>query len=215
MREEELRREVVRLAKSLFDRGLSPGASGNISVRLDEDLFIVTPTNACLGFLEPDRLSLINKEGQWLAGDKPSKEIPLHLALYKTRPDAGAVVHLHSTYAVAYSLISGLAPDDALPPLTPYVVMRLGNTALLPYRRPGDQEIGDAIEALGGRYVSLLLANHGPVVAAPTLEQAVYGFEELEQACKLHFILRGSAFQGLDHQQIAELISVFGDRNSA
>jgi len=206
--EATLREQICRFGRSLFERGLTPGSSGNISVRCD-DGFLVTPTNASLGFLDPAKLALLDAGGRLVSGDAPTKEVPLHNALYQTRGAAGAVVHLHSTHAVALSMLPEIDPRAALPPLTPYYLMRCGRTALLPYYRPGDPAVADAIKGLAGRYTSVLLANHGPVVAGDTLEAAVFAMEELEETAKLYLLLRGLNPRHLSPQQVADLTKVF------
>jgi ribulose-5-phosphate 4-epimerase/fuculose-1-phosphate aldolase len=209
MIESRLREEICRFARSLFERGLTPGSSGNISLRLDDGGWLVTPTNASLGFLDPARLSRLDAAGKLVSGDPPTKEIPLHTALYDTRAGAKAIVHLHSTHAVAVSMLPGIDPKAALPPLTPYYLMRAGQTALVPYHRPGDPKVGDAIRGLAGRYASVLLANHGPVVAGETLEAAVFAMEELEETSKLHLLLQGLNPRTLTPDQVSELVSAF------
>ena len=210
MSETRLREEICRFARSLFERGLTPGSSGNISVRLDEGGWLVTPTNASLGNLDPARLSRLDGEGRLVGGDAPTKEIPLHAALYDTRVGARAVVHLHSTHAVALSLLPEVNPKAVLPPLTPYYLMRTGQTALLPYYRPGDPAVAGAIRGLAGRYASVLLANHGPVVAGDTLEAAVFAMEELEETAKLYLLLRGLNPRHLSPAQVDDLVRTFG-----
>ncbi|WP_225768668.1 aldolase [Inquilinus sp. Marseille-Q2685] len=209
MDETRLREDICRFGRSLFERGLTPGSSGNISVRLDDGGWLVTPTNASLGFLDPARLSRLDAEGRLLSGDKPTKEIPLHGALYETRGSARAIVHLHSTHSVAVSMLPGIDPKAVLPPLTAYYLMRVGATALVPYYRPGDPAVADAIRGLAGRYSSVLLANHGPVVAGESLEAAVYATEELEETAKLHLLLRGLNPRLLSPGQISELKEAF------
>jgi len=191
MREAATREAICRFGRSLFERGLTPGSSGNITVRLDGGSLLSTPTNASLGFLDPASLSLLDPAGRLVEGAPPTKEIPLHSALYETRLGAGAIVHLHSTHSVAVSMLKGIDPQDVLPPLTAYYLMRVGRTALLPYHRPGDPRIAEQIKGLAGRYSSVLLANHGPVVAGDTLDAAVWAMEELEETAKLYLLLRG------------------------
>src|SRR3954452_17584335 len=191
MSETKVREEICRLGRSLFERGLTPGSSGNISVRLDHGGWLVTPTNASLGSLEPARLSALDADCRLTSRDPPTKEVPLHTALYHTRDAARAVVHLHSTHSVALSMLPEIDPRAALPPMTPYYLMKCGTTALLPYYRPGDPHVADAIKGLAGKYSSVLLANHGPVVSGDTLEAAVYAMEELEETAKLYLLLRG------------------------
>ena len=149
MTETRLREEICRLGRSLFERGLTPGSSGNISVKLDDGSFMVTPTNASLGSLDPARLSRLSADGRLISGDAPTKEVPLHSALYRTRGAARAVVHLHSTHSVALSMLPEIDPRAALPPMTPYYLMKCGLTALVPYYRPGDPAVAGAIEGLG------------------------------------------------------------------
>ncbi|MFS8037814.1 aldolase [Xanthobacter sp. AM11] len=210
MDEAKLREEICRFGRSLFERGLTPGSSGNISLRLDDGGWLVTPTNASLGFLDPARISRLDGQGRLLSGDAPTKEIPLHNALYESRSGARAIVHLHSTHAVALSMLPEIDPRAVLPPLTPYYLMRAGQTALVPYFRPGDPAVADAIRSLAGRYSSVLLANHGPVVAGETLEAAVFATEELEETAKLYLLLRGLNPRHLSPAQVADLVKVFG-----
>lgn len=208
--ENRLREDICRFGRSLFERGLTPGSSGNISVRLDGGGWLVTPTNASLGFLDPARLARLDGDGKLISGDAPTKEVPLHSALYQTRDAARAVVHLHSTHAVALTMLPEIDPRAALPPMTPYYLMRCGQTALLPYYRPGDPAVADAIKGLAGRYAAVLLANHGPVVSGDTLEAAVFAMEELEETAKLYLLLRGLNPRHLSPQQVADLVKTFG-----
>lgn len=210
MDETKAREAICRFGRSLFERGLTPGSSGNISIRCDDGGFLVTPTNASLGFLDPARLSRLDAQGRLLSGDPPTKEVPLHGALYDTRGGARAVVHLHSTHAVAVSILPEIDPRAALPPLTPYYLMRCGATALVPYYRPGDPAVADAIRGLAGKYSSVLLANHGPVVAGDTLDAAVFAMEELEETAKLYLLLRGLNPRFLSPAQVKDLATVFG-----
>ncbi|MFG1344076.1 aldolase [Xanthobacter autotrophicus DSM 431] len=210
MSEAKLRESISSFGRSLFERGLTPGSSGNISVRLDDGGWLVTPTNASLGFLDPARIARLDAGGHLLSGDPPTKEIPLHSALYETRGGARAIVHLHSTHSVALTMLPEIDPRSALPPMTPYYLMRCGQTALLPYFRPGDPAVADAIRGLAGRYSSVLLANHGPVVASDTLEAAVFATEELEETARLYLLLRGLNPRYLSPDQVADLVKVFG-----
>lgn len=204
MTEAELRAELVRLAKSLFDRGFSVGSAGNISVALP-DGWLMTPTNSCLGNLQADRISKLGRSWVHVSGDQPSKEVFLHRAFYETRPGTGAVVHLHSTWATALSCLNLPDPEDCVPPLTPYVVMRVGKVPCLPYVPPGDPAMGDLVRARGGRNAAVLLANHGPVVAGKDLQSAVYAAEELEETAKLAVILRGADVRALGAADVSEL----------
>ncbi|MFK4533390.1 ribulose-5-phosphate 4-epimerase/fuculose-1-phosphate aldolase [Bradyrhizobium ottawaense] len=210
MSETKRREEICRFGRSLFERGLTPGSSGNISVRLEDGGWLVTPTNASLGFLDPARISRIDAEGRVVSGDPPTKEVPLHAALYDTRRNAGAVVHLHSTHSVALSMLPEIDPRAALPSMTPYYLMKCGLTALIPYYRPGDPAVASAIMGLAGKYSSILLANHGPVVSAETLEAAVFATEELEETAKLYLLLRGLNPRFLSPEQEKDLVKTFG-----
>jgi ribulose-5-phosphate 4-epimerase/fuculose-1-phosphate aldolase len=203
-----MRDEIAEFGRSIFDRGLTAGSSGNISARL-EDGWLLTPTNACLGSLDPARISKLAWDGHLISGDPPSKEAPLHLAMYRERTSAGAVVHLHSTYSAAVSCMRNLPAESCLPPLTAYFVMKIGRLPLVPYHRPGDPRLGDAIRALAARYRAVLLANHGPVVSGSSLEAAVYAIEELEETAKLFLLLKGQEVRPLDEAQIRELVQVF------
>jgi ribulose-5-phosphate 4-epimerase/fuculose-1-phosphate aldolase len=204
MSEQAIREAMVKWGKSLFERGLTAGSSGNMSVRLD-DGYLVTPTNSCLGFLEPQRLSKLDLHGKPVSGDAPTKELPLHFAFYERRPQSRAIVHLHSTFATALSCLADIDPEDAIPPITPYVVMRVGRVPVVPYTRPGAAEIKPLIESLAAGHAAVLLRNHGPVVAAASLDAAVFAIEELEEAAKLAIITRGMAVRMLDEAAIADL----------
>src|ERR1700692_4765087 len=210
MTESNIREEICRLGRSLFERGLTPGSSGNISVRCEDGGYMVTPTNASLGFLDPARMSRRDANGRLASGDAPTKEVPLHTALYQTRTSARAVVHLHSTHSVALSMLPEIDPRAALPPMTAYYLMKCGATALVPYYRPGDPAVADAIKGLAGKYSSVLLADHGPVAAGGTLESAVFAVEELEETAKLYLLLRGLNPRFLTPAQVADLAKTFG-----
>lgn len=208
MSETALREQICAFGRSLFERGLTAGSSGNVSARLD-DGWLLTPTNSSLGALDPARLSKLDWEGRLLAGDPPSKEAFLHRGMYLERAGAGAIVHLHSTHSAAVSCMSGLDPASCIPPLTPYFVMKIGRLPLVPYHRPGDPRLGDVIRGLAGRHAAVLLANHGPVVSGSSLEAAVYAMEELEETAKLFLLLRGHAARVLTPEQIEELKVAF------
>nr|WP_299244875.1 3-oxo-tetronate 4-phosphate decarboxylase [uncultured Halomonas sp.] len=205
----QLREQIVVYGKSLFDRGLTMGSSGNISVRLDDGGWLMTPTNACLGRLDPARISQLDSDGRLLDGDKPTKESFLHMAMYGERPQSEAIVHLHSTHSVAVSCLPEVDPHDCIPPLTAYYVMRVGRLPLVPYHVPGDPSLGDAVKGLAGKHSAVLLANHGPVVAGKSLEAAVYATEELEETAKLFLLLRGQNPRCLTDEQVAELEARF------
>ncbi len=209
MNENRLREEICHWAASIFQRGLTGGSSGNISARTEDGGLLVTPTGSSFGRLDPARLSRFDAEGRHLDGDRPTKEMPLHSAFYETRRSAGAVVHLHSTHSVALSMLPDTDPDNMLPPLTAYSIMRLGKVRLLPYYRPGDPEMGAAVRGLAGRRSAVMLANHGPVVAAKDLEAAVYAVEELEETAKLALLLRGADAVMLTPDQIRDVVTKF------
>jgi ribulose-5-phosphate 4-epimerase/fuculose-1-phosphate aldolase len=202
------REALCKAGAHLSARGLSPGTSGNISLRVD-DGWIVSPTNAALGSLEPESLALIDATGAHTGGAAPTKEKFLHAAVYAARSDFGAIVHLHSTHAVAYACLRDLDASDAFPPITPYTVTRLGRVAVVPYARPGDPRLGELVGGAAHRHHAILLANHGPVVAATSLEAAVAAIEELEESAKLYFLLHGHKTQFLTDEQVDELRSVF------
>jgi 3-dehydro-4-phosphotetronate decarboxylase len=211
MDEAALRAELAQLGRSLFDRGYSVGTAGNISVRLP-DGYLMTPTNSCLGRLDPARISKLAPDWSHLAGDKPSKEVFLHRAVLTARPGAGAVVHLHSTHATAVSCIAPAGGEADIPPLTPYFVMRIGR--LLPivaYHRPGDAAMEPAVFAAAQAAKALLLANHGPVVSGATLAEAVHAAEELEEAARLALLLRDvPGVRRLTPAQVDDLLATFG-----
>jgi 3-dehydro-4-phosphotetronate decarboxylase len=208
-KENRLRERICEIGRSIFERGLTAGSSGNISVRL-ADGWLFTPTNASLGRLDPARLSKLDPAGRHTAGDAPSKESFLHRAMYEERPQAGAIVHLHSTYSAAVSCMDGLDRDDCIPPLTAYYVMKIGRLPLIPYYRPGDPQLGEAIRGCACRHCAVLLANHGPVVSGADLDAAVNAIEELEETAKLFLLLRDTPTRPLDARQIDELNAVFG-----
>ncbi len=206
--EARLRETICDLAASLFQRGLTHGSTGNISARCDDGGLLVSPTGTSFGRLDPARLARFDALGRHVGGDPPTKEMPLHRAFYDTRDGTGAVVHLHSCHSVALSM---LPVDDAqnwLPPLTPYAIMQLGKVTLLPYFRPGDAAMGDAVRGLTGKRAAVMLANHGPVVAGKTPEAACNAVEELEATARLALMLRGLPARALDPAQIADLVRV-------
>jgi len=204
MTESRLREEICWFGKSIFDRGLTAGSSGNISVRVDGG-FLMTPTNSCLGRLDPATLSKVDSSGNAVSGDKPTKEAFLHLSMYAERPTAGAIVHLHSTHSVAVSVLADTDPLNPIPPITAYYVMKIGRLALLPYYAPGDMTLANAVREVARRHHAVLLSNHGPVVAGKDLETAVYATEELEETAKLYLLLRGSKLKLLSTDQQADL----------
>ncbi|MDI6024754.1 aldolase [Corticibacterium sp. UT-5YL-CI-8] len=208
MNEQRTREDIVKWGRSLFERGLTAGSSGNISVRLD-DGFLMTPTNSCLGFLDAERMSRLDATGKHISGDAPTKEQPLHFAFYNKRPQARAVVHLHSTYATALSCLADVDPSDAIPPITPYVVMRVGRVPVIDYIRPGSADIRPLIENIAAEHAAVLLQNHGPIVTGTSLEAAVFAMEELEETAKLVLLTRGMPVTLLSTGAIADLNQTF------
>ncbi len=204
MNENQLREQIAELGKSLYDRGLAHGSAGNISVKLAEG-YLLTPTNSCLGRLDPAKISRLDGNGKRVSGDAPSKEAFLHLGMYGERPTSAAVVHLHSLHAVAVSCLDGLNPDDVFPPITAYAVMQVGRLALAPYYAPGDTALAEAVRKLAGKHHAILLANHGPVVAGASLSAAVHAIEELEQTARLMLLLQNQSTRLLTAAQIADL----------
>ena len=208
--EARLRDRLVEHGASLFARGYSVGSAGNISVRLD-DGFLITPTNSCLGRLDPARISKLDPAYNHLSGDPPSKEVFMHRAFLATRPETGAVVHLHSTQATAIACLAAPGDDAPIPPLTPYFVMRVGRRLpVIRYYRPGDAAMEPAIAEAAQQARAVLLANHGPVVSGRTLDDAVYAAEELEEAAKLALLLRGANARALTPAEIDDLLGAFG-----
>ena len=209
MSETALREQICMLAKSLFDRGLTHGSTGNISARTEDGGLLVSPTGTSFGRLDPGRLSRFDASGTLISGDKPTKEMPLHSAFYDTRSTAGAVVHLHSSHSVAWSMMPEADEDNFLPPLTPYAIMKLGKVKLLPFFRPGDPAMGDAVRGLAGKRSAVMLANHGPVVAGKDVEAACNAIEELEENAKLAMLMRGIPARGLTDTQVQDLVTSF------
>ena len=195
---------IVRYAKSMYERGLTHGSTGNISVRLD-DGWLMTPTGASFGNLDPARLARLGPKGELLSGDAPTKEAALHLSMYDARPASGAVVHLHATHSVAVSVLEDVNPDDVLPPLTAYYVMRIGRLPLVPFFPPGDAQLAEAVRGYADRHHAVLLANHGPVVAGSSLEAAVDAIEELEATAQLYMLLRHERCRTLTPAQVADV----------
>lgn len=208
MSENAIRDEIAELAKSLFDRGLTFGSSGNISVRVDNG-WLMTPTGSSFGNLDPARISKLDNKGRHVSGDAPTKETFLHTAMYEERPETGAVVHLHSTHSVAVSCLSDIDPADVLPPITAYYVMKIGTLPLIPYFPPGDINLAAAVREMASRHHAVLLANHGPVVGGASLADAVFATEELEETAKLFLLLRGAPVRYLTASQVADLADRF------
>jgi 3-dehydro-4-phosphotetronate decarboxylase len=204
MSENTLREQMAELGRSLYERGLAHGSAGNISVKLP-DGYLLTPTNSCLGRLDPAKISRLDGNGKLLSGDAPSKESFLHLNMYQERATSAAVVHLHSLHAVAVSCLDGLDAQNVFPPITAYAIMQVGQLALVPYYAPGDMALAEAVRKVAGKHHAVLLANHGPVVAGTSLTAAVYAIEELEQTAKLMLLLQGHPTRLLTPEQIADL----------
>ena len=209
MSENALRDEICMLARSLFDRGLTHGSTGNISARTEDGGLLVSPTGTSFGRLDPAKLSRFDAKGRHVSGDKPTKEMPLHSAFYDTRSTAGAVGHLHSCHSGAWSMMPDANEDDFLPPLTPYAIMKLGRVKLLPFFLPGDPAMGDAVRGLAGKRSAVMLANHGPVVAGKTVEAACNAIEELEETARLAMLLRGVNARALSEDQVRQVITKF------
>ncbi|MEC8091357.1 MAG: aldolase [Pseudomonadota bacterium] len=207
--ETKLREQICILAKSLFDRGLTGGSTGNISARTDDGGLLVSPTGTSFGRLDPGRLSRFDAAGMLVDGDAPTKEMPLHSAFYDTRSSAGAVVHLHSCHSVALSMMPDVDPDNFLPPLTPYAIMKLGKVKLLPFFLPGDAAMGEAVRGLAGKRSAVMLANHGPVVAGRDVEAACNAVEELEDTARLALLTRGMDPRMLSADQVRDVVTGF------
>lgn len=207
--ETKLREEMCLLAKSLFDRGLTGGSTGNISARTPDGGLLVSPTGTSFGRLDPARLSRFDANGTLIDGDKPTKEMPLHSAFYETRNKTGAVVHLHSCHSVAWSLMPEVDEDNFLPPLTPYAIMKLGKVKLLPFFIPGDPAMGDAVRGLAGKRSAVMLANHGPVVAAKDVESACNAIEELEDTARLAILMRGYDAKMLSPEMVQQIVTKY------
>jgi ribulose-5-phosphate 4-epimerase/fuculose-1-phosphate aldolase len=207
--ETTLREQICLLARSMFDRGLTHGSTGNISARTADGGLLVSPTGSSFGRLDPGRLSRFDASGRLIDGDPPTKEMPLHAAFYATRSTAGAVVHLHSCHSVALSMLPDADEDDFLPHLTPYAIMQLGRVKLLPFFLPGDAAMGDAVRGLAGRRSAVMLANHGPVVAGRDVQAACNAVEELEATARLALLLRGTGARGLTAGQVQALVTKF------
>ena len=209
MSETKLRELICVLAKSMFDRGLTGGSTGNISARTDDGGLLVSPTGTSFGRLDPARLARFDANGRFIDGDKPTKEMPLHSAFYDTRTTTGAVVHLHSCHSVAWSMMPEVDPDNFLPPMTPYSIMKLGKVKLLPFFMPGDPAMGAAVRGLAGKRSAVMLANHGPVVAGTDVEAACNAIEELEDTAKLAMLMRGYDAKMLTADEVNQVVTQF------
>lgn len=206
--EEIAKEKIVAYAKSIFDRALTSGASANMSVRIAEG-WVMTPTNSCFGFLNKDELSVVAHDGTLLKGAPPSKEFRLHKAIYDKRPEDTCVIHLHSTYATALSCLPCNDESNCVPSYTPYLTMRLGPIALVPYFSPGNDDLAEAVGLVADKHPGIIMANHGPIVSATDVEKCVYGIEELEESCKIALLLKDLNANKLANEQIQELLSKF------
>jgi ribulose-5-phosphate 4-epimerase/fuculose-1-phosphate aldolase len=182
--ENRAREEIASIGASLYNRRYTVGSAGNISARL-ADGWLITPTDACLGHLDPAAIAKVDGSGQWVSGDKPSKTLALHRKVYEVNPSINGVVHTHSTYLVALTLAGVWHPDDVLPPITPYYVMKVGHVPLVEYRRPGDPEVAERIRAVANDVRAVLLERLGPVVWGESVSQAAWALEELEETARL------------------------------
>jgi 3-dehydro-4-phosphotetronate decarboxylase len=197
---------LCEVAASFYRRGYAFGSTGNISVRVGGEVWI-TPTGESLSNLTPARLACVDIEGASRNENRPSKEFPFHLAVYRQRKEARAIVHLHSTYAVALSCLESFDPAE---PLTPYYYMRVAPLGVLPYFRPGSQALAEAVETAAHAHHCMLLRNHGLICSGSSLTEAVDRTEELEQTARLHFILRGEQVRHLTADEVEELKKAFG-----
>ncbi len=209
MSEKQFREDMVRYARSMFERGYSSGGAGNISLKLPDGNILATPTNSSFGDLDADALSKVTMQGELLSGQKASKEVLMHLAMYRQRPQCGGIVHLHSPWLTALSCLPGIDPENALPPITPYYVMRVGKLPVVPYIRPGSPLIAEHVEKLAAEHNSILLANHGPIISGKDIREAVFNAEELEETAKLYFMLKPFGMNTLTQKNVDELNATF------
>lgn len=207
----DIKVELIRYSESMFNRGLTPGASANISARF-EGQYVVTPTNSCFGFLEPDELSVLDEDGRLLDGKPPSKEFKLHRAIYDARSDTECVLHLHSSWATALSCLKDLDDSNVIRPITPYLSMRLGPIPRVPYFPPGDDRLVEAVSAKAADHAGLLMANHGPIVGAPSIAKAVFAMEEFEESAKLAFLVPSDRARYLTEADIQHLHTAYRGR---
>lgn len=206
--EARLREEICTVGASLYARGYTVGSAGNISARL-EDGWLITPTDACLGRLDPTAIAKVGLDGDWVSGDKPSKTLALHRQVYDRNPGVGGVVHTHSTHLVALTLAGVWRPDDILPPITPYQVMKVGHIPLIPYARPGAASVAEQVAQLANRVRGVMLERLGPVVWESSVSKASFALEELEETARL-WLLTEPRPAPLDAAALAELAETFG-----
>ncbi len=217
MDEEQLRQEICRVGKSLFDRGYVHATAGNISARL-EDGFLITATDACLGFLEPGKIAKVDREGAPVGGGRPSKTLTLHRRIYAADPTARCVIHTHSTHLVSLALAGVWTVDDIVPPITPYYVMKVGHVPLIPFHAPGDPRVADQVAAAIARFAArgapiraVMLDRLGPNVWHESPAAAMATLEELEETAKL-WLFAGRTTRALEEPEIEELRKMFGAR---
>lgn len=203
--EQQLREQMVTLARSMFERGYATGGAGNLSIKLENGHFLATPTGSSFGRLVAEELSVVDIDGNHISGKKPSKEVAFHLAIYRNNSECNAIVHLHSTYLTALSCLEGLDRENAIKAFTPYYVMRIGELPVIPYLRPGDPQIAEELSQRASDYRAFLLANHGPVVTGTDFEDAVDNAEELEETAKLAFILKDKKIRYLTDAEVQDL----------
>lgn len=206
--EARLREEICTVGASLYARGYTVGSAGNISARLD-DGWLITPTDACLGRLDPAAIAKVGLGGDWVSGDKPSKTLALHRQVYDRNPGVGGVVHTHSTHLVALTLAGVWRPDDILPPITPYQVMKVGHIPLIPYARPGAASVAEQVAQLANKVRGVMLERLGPVVWESSVSKASFALEELEETARL-WLLTEPRPAPLDAAALAELAETFG-----
>ncbi|WP_443691622.1 aldolase [Pseudomonas protegens] len=207
-RENALREEICYVGRSLYQRGYTVGSAGNISARLD-DGWLITPTDICLGRLDPAAIAKVNLAGEWVSGDKPSKTLALHRQVYDRNPGVGGVVHTHSTHLVALTLAGVWREDDILPPLTPYQVMKVGHIPLIGYQRPGSPKVAEQVAQLANQVRGVMLERLGPVVWESSVSKASYALEELEETARL-WLMSQPRPAPLDQAALDELRDAFG-----
>jgi 3-dehydro-4-phosphotetronate decarboxylase len=206
--ENALREEICDVGRSLYQRGYTVGSAGNISARL-YDGWLITPTDVCLGRLDPTAIAKVNLAGEWVSGDKPSKTLALHRQVYDRNPAVGGVVHTHSTHLVALTLTGVWQPNDILPPLTPYQVMKVGHIPLIGYQRPGSPKVAEQVAQLANSVRGVMLERLGPVVWESSVSKASYALEELEETARL-WLMSNPRPEPLDQSALDELRDAFG-----
>jgi ribulose-5-phosphate 4-epimerase/fuculose-1-phosphate aldolase len=206
--ENKLREEICDIGRLLFGRGYTVGSAGNISARLD-DGWLITPTDACLGRLDPATIAKVNLAGEWVSGDKPSKTLMLHREVYDRNPSVGGVVHTHSTHLVALTLAGVWQQNDILPPITPYQVMKVGHIPLINYERPGSPKVADQVAKLANSVRGVMLERLGPVVWETSVSKAAFALEELEETARL-WLMSNPKPEPLDAAALEDLRQAFG-----